>query len=75
MGHHQFCGGKCRPAHGLHQVSTNYVGLHQVHNGEIPWTGNEGYGKNIRVQMGRCPVRSVFEEALESLKRHQDKLG
>ncbi|KAH9873218.1 hypothetical protein J1614_005616 [Plenodomus biglobosus] len=46
-----------------------------VHNGEIPWTGNEAYGKNIRVQMGRCPVRSVFEEALESLRRHQDKLG
>ena len=46
-----------------------------VHNGEIPWSGNEAYGKNVRVQMGRCPVRSVFEEALESLKRHQDKLG
>ncbi|EUC35538.1 hypothetical protein COCCADRAFT_90503 [Bipolaris zeicola 26-R-13] len=46
-----------------------------VHNGEIPWTGNEAYNKNVRVQMGRCPVRSVFEEAMESLKRHQDKLG
>ncbi|KAF1919237.1 chaperonin 10-like protein [Ampelomyces quisqualis] len=46
-----------------------------VHNGEIPWTGNEAYGKNVRVQMGRCPVRSVFEEAMESLKRHQHKLG
>jgi len=46
-----------------------------VHNGEIPWSGNEAYGKNVRVQMGRCPVRSVFEEALDSLKRHQDKLG
>lgn len=29
-----------------------------VHNGEIPWTGNEAYGKNLRIQMGRCPVRS-----------------
>jgi len=46
-----------------------------VHNGEVPWTGNEAYGKNIRVQMGRCPVRSVFEEALAKLKKHQDKLG
>jgi threonine dehydrogenase-like Zn-dependent dehydrogenase len=46
-----------------------------VHNGEIPWTGNEAYGKNLRVQMGRCPVRSVFGEALEKLKKHQDKLG
>ena len=31
-----------------------------VHNGEIPWTGNEAYGKNLRLQMGRCPVRSKF---------------
>ncbi|KAF1834382.1 GroES-like protein [Decorospora gaudefroyi] len=46
-----------------------------VHNGEIPWTGNEAYGKNVRVQMGRCPVRSVFGEALDKLKKHQDKLG
>lgn len=46
-----------------------------VHNGEIPYTGNEAYGKNIRIQMGRCPVRSTFEDALKSLERHQDKLG
>ncbi|BCS12027.1 hypothetical protein ALUC_50073A [Aspergillus luchuensis] len=29
-----------------------------VHNGEIPWTGNQAYGKNLQIQMGRCPVRS-----------------
>lgn len=29
-----------------------------VHNGAIPWTGNEAYGKNLSLQMGRCPVRS-----------------
>ena len=29
-----------------------------VHNGEIPWTGNQGYGKNLTIKMGRCPVRS-----------------
>ena len=29
-----------------------------VHNGPIPWTGNQAYGKNLRIQMGRCPVRS-----------------
>lgn len=46
-----------------------------VHNAEIPWTGNQAYGKNLRIQMGRCPVRSIFPEALDSLKRHQDKLG
>lgn len=31
-----------------------------VHNQEIPWTGNEAYGKNLNLQMGRCPVRSIF---------------
>lgn len=31
-----------------------------VHNGEIPWSGTEAYGKNLRVQMGRCPVRSML---------------
>lgn len=29
-----------------------------VHNGQIPWTGNQAYGKNLTIQMGRCPVRS-----------------
>ena len=30
-----------------------------VHNGEIPWTGNQAYGKNLTIKMGRCPVRSM----------------
>ncbi|GCB17629.1 probable zinc-binding alcohol dehydrogenase Rv1895 [Aspergillus awamori] len=46
-----------------------------VHNGEIPWNGCEAYGKNLTVQMGRCPVRSVSEEALEVLKKNQHRLG
>jgi threonine dehydrogenase-like Zn-dependent dehydrogenase len=29
-----------------------------VHNGEIPWTGSQAYNKNLRIEMGRCPVRS-----------------
>jgi threonine dehydrogenase-like Zn-dependent dehydrogenase len=37
-----------------------------VHNQEIPWTGNEAYGKNLRLQMGRCPVRSRSAEILSS---------
>ncbi|KAE8153219.1 chaperonin 10-like protein [Aspergillus avenaceus] len=45
-----------------------------VHNGEIPWTGNEAYGKNLQIQMGRCPVRSIFEEALAFLVEKQDLL-
>lgn len=31
-----------------------------VHNGEIPWTGNQAYGKNLTIKMGRCPVRSMY---------------
>ncbi|KAJ5630911.1 uncharacterized protein N7484_011011 [Penicillium longicatenatum] len=46
-----------------------------VHNGEIPWTGNEAYGKNLRIQMGRCPVRSIFGEAMELLAKKQDVLN
>jgi threonine dehydrogenase-like Zn-dependent dehydrogenase len=33
-----------------------------VHNGPIPWTGNQSYGKNLTIQMGRCPVRSTFNQ-------------
>ncbi|KAL2819346.1 chaperonin 10-like protein [Aspergillus cavernicola] len=46
-----------------------------VHNGEIPWNGSEAYGKNLTLQMGRCPVRSVSAAALEVLKRNQHLLG
>ncbi|KAF9875665.1 putative alcohol dehydrogenase [Colletotrichum karsti] len=46
-----------------------------VHNAEIPWNGDEAYTKNLRVQMGRCPVRSIFPEALALLEKKQDKFG
>lgn len=29
--------------------------------------------KNIKIQMGRCPVRSIFEDALPVLARNQHK--
>lgn len=45
-----------------------------VHNAEIPWTGNEAYDKNVRLQMGRCPVRHIFPEALKVLEQKQDQL-
>lgn len=34
-----------------------------VHNGEIPWTGNQAYTKNLTIKMGRCPVRSMVHAA------------
>ncbi|CAZ83555.1 unnamed protein product [Tuber melanosporum] len=46
-----------------------------VHNAEIPFTGKEAYDKNVRVQFGRCPVRAVFPEALELLKKKSHLLG
>ena len=45
-----------------------------VQQDEIPWSGNEAYGKNLRIQMGRCPVRSVFEDALKVLEKKQHLL-
>lgn len=42
---------------------------------QIPWSGNEAYGKNLTLQMGRCPVRSIFPQALENLKKNQHLLG
>ncbi|KAK7418270.1 hypothetical protein QQX98_004055 [Neonectria punicea] len=46
-----------------------------VHNGEIPWTGNQAYGKNLTIKMGRCPVRSIFEESLQLLEKKQHLLN
>lgn len=45
-----------------------------VHNAEIPFTGNEAYNKNITIQFGRCPVRSIFPESLELLKKEHHRL-
>jgi threonine dehydrogenase-like Zn-dependent dehydrogenase len=45
-----------------------------VQQDEIPWSGNEAYGKNLKIQMGRCPVRSVFEESLAVLEKKQHLL-
>ncbi|KAH7371121.1 S-glutathione dehydrogenase [Pyrenochaeta sp. MPI-SDFR-AT-0127] len=46
-----------------------------VHNGHIPWNGNQAYGKNLTIQMGRCPVRSIFPQALDLLEKKQHLLG
>ncbi|KAI9756076.1 MAG: hypothetical protein M1815_004189 [Lichina confinis] len=46
-----------------------------VHNSEIPWTGAEAYAKNLRLQMGRCPVRSVFWPASQLLRKKQHLFG
>lgn len=39
-----------------------------VHTKEIPMAGGTLYNKNLRFAFGRCPVRTVFPEALELLR-------
>ncbi|OJD40645.1 alcohol dehydrogenase [Diplodia corticola] len=46
-----------------------------VHSTEFPFTATQAYDKNVTLHMGRCPVASVFPEALECLEKVQDKLG
>ena len=33
------------------------------------------YGKNVSLDFGRCPVRSIFPLVLDMLARHQDVFG
>ncbi|BCS28066.1 alcohol dehydrogenase family protein [Aspergillus puulaauensis] len=44
------------------------VGFHQT---EMPFTALQGYQKNINLNMGRAPVKAVFEEALELFTFHR----
>lgn len=37
------------------------------------WAGLMICSKNLRLQMGRCPVRSVAQDALKVLVKNQDK--
>ncbi|KAF6843682.1 alcohol dehydrogenase, GroES-like domain-containing protein [Colletotrichum musicola] len=46
-----------------------------VHNAEFSFGADYFDSKNLRIQMGRCPVRSIFPEALAMLEKKQDKLG
>ncbi|BCS28598.1 alcohol dehydrogenase family protein [Aspergillus puulaauensis] len=47
------------------------VGFHQ---GEVPFSALECYQKNITVNFGRVPVRTVFEDALQCLTENQERL-
>lgn len=42
---------------------------------QVPFSAADAYNKNIRIQFGRCPVRAVFPEALELLKKKSHLLG
>ncbi|OAP57922.1 hypothetical protein AYL99_08660 [Fonsecaea erecta] len=48
------------------------VGFHQS---EMPFTALQGYQKNINLNMGRAPVRAVFEEAMELFLENKSKFS
>ncbi|KAJ4257967.1 hypothetical protein NW762_008104 [Fusarium torreyae] len=64
---------------GVHNAEVLY--LYHVFNWQstddvqIPWSGTEAYNKNVRLQMRRCPVRSIFHEAMEALEQDQHSLS
>lgn len=45
-----------------------------VHTEMITLNGLMLYGKNVTMAFGRCPVRSIFEDALKVLVSQQDKV-
>ncbi|KAJ5292100.1 hypothetical protein N7478_001351 [Penicillium angulare] len=44
-----------------------------VHNEAVPWSGFEAYSKNLTMETGRCPARSIFPNALKSFREYQDR--
>lgn len=45
-----------------------------VHTETLDVPGSLLYGKNVTLAFGRCPVRSIFEDALEVLVSEQEKV-
>lgn len=46
-----------------------------VHNEQISFPGFALYSKNVTMAFGRCPVRSLFDEAILVLEQLKDQLG
>ncbi|KJZ70888.1 hypothetical protein HIM_09714 [Hirsutella minnesotensis 3608] len=46
-----------------------------AHHSAMPFSATDGYDKNVKLQMGRCPVRSIFEDALAVLAKCQHLFG
>ncbi|KAH9885302.1 GroES-like protein [Xylariomycetidae sp. FL2044] len=46
-----------------------------AHHSPMPFSATEGYNKNVRISMGRCPVRSVFPDALRVFVKKQHLFG
>lgn len=46
-----------------------------VHTETLQLAGLMLYGKNVTMSFGRCPVRSIFEDALDVLVKEQKKVA
>ena len=46
-----------------------------VHTEPLPLNGLLCYGKNVTMAFGRCPVRSIFEDALEAAGAGAEEVG
>ncbi|KAG8984792.1 hypothetical protein FRB94_005613 [Tulasnella sp. JGI-2019a] len=47
-----------------------------VHNApQFPLSGDDLYNKNVSLTFGRCPARSLFDEACQVLLNHQELFG
>ncbi len=49
------------------------AGVHQAP--PVPLTGRQLYNKNVALEFGRCPVRTMFPMAVDLLRRRQDIFG
>ncbi|KAJ4985201.1 alcohol dehydrogenase-like domain-containing protein [Stagonosporopsis vannaccii] len=51
-----------------------YISSVGIHSDTLDLPGPALYAKNVTLAMGRCPVRSIFEDALAVLVQQQDKV-
>ena len=49
------------------------MGEFSAHAAAVAHVLTHNNSKNLKIQMGRCPVRSIFPEALEVLAKNQEK--
>ncbi|KAK0475821.1 alcohol dehydrogenase [Armillaria novae-zelandiae] len=49
------------------------VGVHGAN--QVPFTGRQLYNKNVSLEFGRCPARTMFPPAFELLVKRQDVFG
>ena len=43
-----------------------------AHKGAIPFSAQDAYGKNISLFFGRCPARSLYDEALQLMREKRE---